>query len=677
VRISVKLKLAGAFAVVIVVSAVAGLLATDGLAEMNTAISDMTKISVTGLTEALRANNALGDVVRLEKNVLLADTLAGRTEFRQGMIGARDTLRAHIAALRAVTDADGKSKADAALASFERMVAIGDKEWELAKQMSNAAAFDLSKAEGAPTAKAVADSLAPLIARGGDRAATLEQVRSALQAQQALTQLRSAQISIRDSFLTSDDEETKAFVAQARDHAEEAKRILLSLRSGGADTQVLDSALDLLAKWNGVANRMIDLSMINGDGKAIAMSTGEGRAAAVQALTLMEEVVAAEQRDMNAAQTKAAERYQSLRILVISAILLSLVLAVASGWIIARSIGKGLGKAVGLANAVAIGDLAQTIEVSSDDEIKDLVEALNRMTANLRATAAVADEIAQGNLTVAPKRLSDRDILGIALETMVDRLRHVVSDALNAANGVATGSEQLSASAETLSQGATEQASATEEAAASVEQMAANIKETASNASQTEKIARQSAIDAQSSGEAVTQAVTAMRTIAAKISIIQDIARQTDLLALNAAVEAARAGEHGKGFAVVASEVRKLAERSQNAASEISGLSGETVGVADQAGRMLAKLVPDIQKTASLVEAISAACREQDVGAEQVNHAIQQLDTVTQQNSAASEQMSATSEELAAQAETLKQTIDYFRIEREPVARAKVLAAAR
>jgi methyl-accepting chemotaxis protein len=194
-----------------------------------------------------------------------------------------------------------------------------------------------------------------------------------------------------------------------------------------------------------------------------------------------------------------------------------------------------------------------------------------------------------------------------------------------------------------------------------MEQMAANIKQNADNAAQTEQIARQSAKDAETSGLAVGRAVEAMQTIAEKITIVQEIARQTDLLALNAAVEAARAGEHGKGFAVVASEVRKLAERSQTAAAEISAVSGETVKAAQSAGEMLTRLVPDIRRTAELVTEISAACREQDIGASQINQAIQQLDKVTQLNSSASEQMSSTSEELAAQAEELQASIAFFR----------------
>ncbi len=248
-----------------------------------------------------------------------------------------------------------------------------------------------------------------------------------------------------------------------------------------------------------------------------------------------------------------------------------------------------------------------------------------------------------------------------AINTLVDNLSRFAGEVAAASAQVAAGSQQLSSTAEQVSEGATEQAAAAEEASASMEQMAANIKQNADNAAQTEKIARQSFQDAEQSGQAVQKAVTAMRTIAERIGIVQEIARQTDLLALNAAVEAARAGEHGRGFAVVAAEVRKLAERSQTAAGEISGMSSETVTAAAQAGEMLVKLVPDIRRTAELVAEISAACREQDIGASQINEAIQQLDKVTQQNASASSQISSTSEELASQAEELEQNIAFFR----------------
>jgi methyl-accepting chemotaxis protein len=214
-----------------------------------------------------------------------------------------------------------------------------------------------------------------------------------------------------------------------------------------------------------------------------------------------------------------------------------------------------------------------------------------------------------------------------------------------------------------MSQGTTEQAASAEEASSSIEEMNATIKQNADNASQTEKIALKSAADAEESGKAVTEAVTAMKEIAGKISIIEEIARQTNLLALNAAIEAARAGDHGKGFAVVAAEVRRLAERSQAAAGEISKLSASSVQVAELAGSMLLKLVPDIQKTSELVQEISAASKEQAGGADQINLSIQQLNQVVQQNAGAAEEMSSTAEELSAQAEQLQETIMFFKLD--------------
>ena len=276
-----------------------------------------------------------------------------------------------------------------------------------------------------------------------------------------------------------------------------------------------------------------------------------------------------------------------------------------------------------------------------------------------------AETVAKGDLT-ATIDVQQRDEVGImanAMRNMVEKLGEIVGEVKSAADNVADGSQALSATAEEMSQGATEQAAAAEEASSSMEQMAANIKQNADNASQTEMIATKSSGSAGESGDAVGQTVTAMRNIAEKISIIEEIARQTDLLALNAAIEAARAGEHGKGFAVVASEVRKLAERSQVAAGEISRLSSSSVEIAEKAGNMLSQLVPDIQQTAELVKEISSASTEQNTGAEQINKAIQQLDEVIQQNASASEEMSSTSEELTSQAEQLQQTIAYFKID--------------
>jgi methyl-accepting chemotaxis protein len=193
-----------------------------------------------------------------------------------------------------------------------------------------------------------------------------------------------------------------------------------------------------------------------------------------------------------------------------------------------------------------------------------------------------------------------------------------------------------------------------------MEEMVSNIKQNADNAQQTDKIANKSAKDAQESGKSVLEAVAAMKEIANKISIIEEIARQTNLLALNAAIEAARAGEHGKGFAVVAAEVRKLAERSQKAAAEINQLSATTLRVSEKSGEMLDKLVPDIQRTAELVQEISAASKEQDTGAEQINKALQQLEQVIQQNASASEEMASTTEELTGQSDQLMSALGFF-----------------
>ncbi|RUM23709.1 methyl-accepting chemotaxis protein [Rhizobium vallis] len=534
-----------------------------------------------------------------------------------------------------------------------------------------------------------------------------------------------------------------------KDYQNSAKSMedMLTFATGGQQLATVegkptwDRLVELAKRFTEDSNKVASLQQSGDRTGAAALSAGEVRSLVMELEDVFETLVGLQQKAMAQADNDNDALYSSTRNMLIGIAIGASFIAFAAALWIALGVNSGLRKIMDVAGAVAIGDLNQKVEIRSNDEIKDLVNTINVMTDNLRNTAEIANEISNGDLSVTPKPLSDKDTLGIAmlgmvnnlratanaanqiaegdlsvdvkplsakdtlgiamqsmvanlrvtaeiatqiangdlmvspkplsakdtlgiaLEQMVERLRDVVADAIAAAESVSAGSQELSASSEQVSQGASEQAASAEEASASMEEMASNIKQNADNAAQTEKIARQSAKDAEMSGSAVARAVDAMRTIAQKISIVQEIARQTDLLALNAAVEAARAGEHGKGFAVVASEVRKLAERSQSAAAEIGAMSSDTVTAAQEAGDMLGRLVPDIRKTAELVSEISAACREQDIGASQINEAIQQLDKVTQQNAGASEQMSATSEELAAQAEELQASISFFKVE--------------
>ena len=384
-------------------------------------------------------------------------------------------------------------------------------------------------------------------------------------------------------------------------------------------------------------------------------------------------------------------------------------------FLIGRTISGSMKHAVGALNQVANGNLAADIRIGGTDETGQLMKALKQMVekiqmmvddANMLSRAAVegkldaradasrhqgdfqkivkgvndtldavigplnmaannVDKIAKGEIPakITENYNGDFNTIKNNLNLMIENLSKFATDVQEAADQVASGSEQMNSGSQQLSQGATEQASSVEEVSASMEQMSMSIKQNAENAQQTEKIADKSALDAKGGGQAVSETVTAMKDIAGRISIIEEIARQTNLLALNAAIEAARAGDHGKGFAVVASEVRKLAERSQKAAGEISQLSSTSVQIAEKAGEMLTKLVPDIQRTAELVKEISATSNEQNSGSEQINKAIRQLDQVIQQNAGAAEEMSSTAEELASQAELLQSAVAFFKVD--------------
>lgn len=286
--------------------------------------------------------------------------------------------------------------------------------------------------------------------------------------------------------------------------------------------------------------------------------------------------------------------------------------------------------------------------------------------------AAIAEKVSKGDLT--DKFDINQNSSGIyrSVIVMANKLQSIVQSIILGAENIASASQQMSGTSQDLSQGANEQASSVEEVSSSMEEMAANIQNNTANAQETEKIALSSAVGIKEGNEATNTAVVGMKNIAEKIKIINDIAFQTNILALNAAVEAARAGEHGKGFAVVAAEVRKLAERSKISADEIDQLSKNGVDVAEKAGSKLAEIVPDIEKTAQLVQEIASASIEQRSGSDQVNNAVQQLNTITQQNAASSEEMATSAEELASQAEQLKETIMFFKLSNSTIHRNNV-----
>ncbi len=290
---------------------------------------------------------------------------------------------------------------------------------------------------------------------------------------------------------------------------------------------------------------------------------------------------------------------------------------------------------------------------------------INAVSDNLK-TISEGDMV----LNIDPDYYRVRDEIGrlsLSLRNMVLQLSKMVGNVDTSAGKVALGSSQVRENAQKISTGASQQASLAEEVSSSIEQMSANIQQNSSNAQRTGTIANNAAIDAQDSGMAVEKAVTAMKQIVEKITIVEEIARQTNMLALNAAIEAARAGEHGKGFAVVASEVRKLAERSQTAAGEITTLSMTTVNAATSAGEMLNKLVPDIKKTAELVQEISTASQEQSEGVEQISSAILELSSIIQLNATSSEEMAGTSDLLAGHSDDLRTLIASFTIDKKEV----------
>ncbi len=340
-------------------------------------------------------------------------------------------------------------------------------------------------------------------------------------------------------------------------------------------------------------------------------------------------------------------------------------LAVLIALLLVRSLVPPLREALRVTQQVAAGDTSVQVEVRSGDEAGQMMAGFRQMIESLRTTAQTAERIAGGDLTVEVRPRSEVDAVGHALAAMVERLAQILGEVRGVSYGLVSAATQVSAAAQNVSQGTSEQAASVEETTSSLEQMGASIEQNAENSRSMEQIAVKGSRDAEESGRAVVETVAAMKAIAERITIVEEIAYQTNLLALNAAIEAARAGDHGRGFAVVATEVRKLAERSQTAAREISTVAGGSVRQAERSGELLKDLLPSIRRTSELVQEVAASSREQSAGVRQVNLAMGQVDQVTQRNASAAEELASTAETLMAQAEGMQQAVAFFRLERD------------
>jgi methyl-accepting chemotaxis protein len=643
VRLTIKTKLAAVFTVVVALSGVSMFLAIQSLGKLNDSLGTIVDVRAANTITMGEMQTSLESVGSRLRAMIITEDPAVMEDY----VGKINEDLSEIAVGSERLDANVSDPAVRELfAQFQAKVAayaaIIPEVMALTQQNSDVNALAISRSDGSAALGVVEESMTALekalaVRANAGEPGAFAAYQAAATAYMTMTDIFRQQ---RNILLASGDPEL-----QDKWHADYLTGIAAITESmpalqravPAADVGLFNAAKAAYENLVVAMDKAVNVSITKSDYNA-GVRADEAAVARRDADALLTQMIDQNKVLLDQADNEADALYNSSMMLLIGLLAGSIIIAaIAATWIV-MSISRALSSAVKLANEVADGNLSATATVKGDDEVGDLIKALNAMT---------------------------------------QKLREVVSEVTSATRNVAAGSQEMSATAEQLSQGATEQASSTEEASASMEEMAATIKQSADNASQTEKIARQSAADAIASGEAVTNAVTAMQTIAEKIMVVQEIARQTDLLALNAAVEAARAGEHGRGFAVVASEVRKLAERSQAAAAEISTLSGTTVKAAQSAGEMLSKLVPDIQRTAELVEEISAGSREQNAGASQINTAIQQLDKVTQQNTSAAEEMSATSEELASQAEQLQAAISYFRIDSTiaPVAAANAAPA--
>ncbi len=658
-NMTIKKKLIMAFSILIVLMIVIFAIAFVRFREMNARMSEITNVTSHKVLLIGQIKHDITAISRDQKNMIATVSDEKMVEIGRTIDKEIKSINDNMEKLEALSDGETLTLVKSLKDILEDYFIVQQNVQRIATQNTEIKAEEIADNE---SRNAFQRAMATLNQIGGE-VSSKEIVKDILELKQAVSEINSIE---RDMIIAKTDDDMNKHLGQAAD----AERIIedatssLNKRLSGEAKSLFDKFETQYASYYSFHLQVRNLAKTNSGGKAEEISVVQGEAIDDQADAVIAKIYDIITTQLAKDQKDTEEMYDSVVWTMVTVILLAIITGVVVATWLLKDVMSSLSTATNAIKKVAAGDFSADVKNDKKDEIGIMLVELQFMIEKLRSSVDVAKLVSKGDLTMDFSVMKNKGgDLDQALEEMVNNLREIASTIYNGAENVSGASQQVASASQQMSQGAQEQASASEEVSSSMEQMVANIQQNTDNSRETEKIANKAAKDIQISSNAVSITVDAIKTIVERIAIIEEIASKTDLLALNAAVEAARAGEHGKGFAVVAAEVRKLAERSQKAAAEITEISSKTVRSAEESKQLLVDTLPDIKKTAELVQEIAAASIEQNTGADQVNGAIQQLSTVTQGNASAAEQMSSNAEELNSQAEELKAAVSYFKLD--------------